>query len=116
MQISGHRTRSVFDRYHIVSPRDIKEAVSKIEQYRSGPNLKMKYLPKTRRLPNPYSFVSSALIPHHRDLARLGVFAAEVANRKPLVCVTLADPYDVAADADAFFANIHETFTLRFSG
>jgi len=33
MQISGHRTRSVFDRYNIVSRRDIKEAVRKLERY-----------------------------------------------------------------------------------
>jgi integrase len=30
MTITGHRTRSVFDRYHIVSPSDLKEAAKKI--------------------------------------------------------------------------------------
>jgi hypothetical protein len=30
--ISGHRTRSVFDRYDIISPRDLNDAASKMEQ------------------------------------------------------------------------------------
>ena len=31
MLISGHKTRSIFDRYHIVSQTDIGEAVAKVE-------------------------------------------------------------------------------------
>jgi integrase len=33
MTITGHKTRSVFDRYDIVSPRDLMEAAAKVERY-----------------------------------------------------------------------------------
>jgi hypothetical protein len=31
MQISGYLTRSVFDRYHVVAPKDLREAARKVE-------------------------------------------------------------------------------------
>jgi hypothetical protein len=36
VRISGHRTRSVFERYNIVSERDLHEAARKLETYVSG--------------------------------------------------------------------------------
>ena len=31
MKITGHKTRAVFDRYHIVSPGDLQDAARRLE-------------------------------------------------------------------------------------
>jgi hypothetical protein len=36
MAISGHKTRSIFDRYHIVNDRDLTEAAVKMERHLTG--------------------------------------------------------------------------------
>ena len=36
MTITGHKTRSVFDRYHIVSPGDLQEAARRLSGLDSG--------------------------------------------------------------------------------
>ena len=46
MTISGHKTRSVFDRYNIVSPDDLKEAAKKRQIFKDI---------QTRQLQNGYS-------------------------------------------------------------
>jgi hypothetical protein len=36
MAISGHKTGSIFDRYHIVNDRDLTEAAVKMERHLTG--------------------------------------------------------------------------------
>lgn len=38
MIMAGHKTRAVFDRYHIVSDGDLKEAAQKLNRVGSIPN------------------------------------------------------------------------------
>lgn len=38
MEIAGHKTRAVFDRYHIVSPSDLRDAAARLNQAFSSMN------------------------------------------------------------------------------
>ncbi len=48
MMISGHKTRSVFDRYHIVSDEDLKEAAQKQQAYHESKNEKARGVERGR--------------------------------------------------------------------
>jgi hypothetical protein len=39
MQMTGHKTRSVFERYNIVSDGDLRAAVGTLDRFRQQPRL-----------------------------------------------------------------------------
>jgi integrase len=64
MEISGHRTRSVFDRYDIVSEADIRDAGARMNQvHRVRPGLP----PEDTRAWNDYPFSAAGLAPSEHN-------------------------------------------------
>ncbi len=66
MKITGHKTRAVFDRYHIVSPGDLREAARKLTGTFSATLLEMKQGVRVE----PPVFVGGADGTRTRDLRR----------------------------------------------
>jgi hypothetical protein len=33
MQLTGHKTRAIFERYNIVSPEDLRDAASRLDRF-----------------------------------------------------------------------------------
>lgn len=52
MEISGHKTRSVFDRYHIVSEARLKQLAAKLEQHYQAKEQQHAPKPEERNAPN----------------------------------------------------------------
>lgn len=46
MRISGHRTRSVFDRYNVTSEEDLRQAASRLEDYLLQQNVTLSVTPE----------------------------------------------------------------------
>jgi integrase len=68
MAISGHKTRAVFERYNIVSGRDLREATSKLESYLAAQrslktNVEQRYF-------GDNSGTAEAIVPTDQKLAR----------------------------------------------
>jgi hypothetical protein len=61
MEISGHRTRAIFDRYNIVSGRDLDDAIAKRAAYEAEIS---KASGKVNSSREPVAFPSPAPPPH----------------------------------------------------